>query len=162
MRYTYETTEDSSYVVATFSDGEEADKNQLRILEDNDLKNIIKPSCRFIDNEVRISYNITSKISLEQATAKRKITKNGLINIIEGALSALEDTEKHGLFSSGIVFDEKNVYVNAGTYEPCFVYLPCSNRNVGIESVKNFILALVMGSKIERLKMVLFRRCLTR
>ena len=151
MRYTYETTDDSSYVVATFSGDEETDNNQLQILADNDLNNIIKPSYRLAGGDVLISYNITSKISLEQATAKRKITKNGFINIIEGALSALEDIEKHGLFSSGIVFDEKNVYVKAGTYEPSFVYLPNSTHDAGIEPLKNFILSLVMGSKIERI-----------
>ena len=140
MRYTYETTENSSYVVAVFSGDEETDNNQLRILENNDLKNIIKPSHTIVDGEMRISYNITSKISLEQATAKRKITKNGFVNIIEGALSALEDTQKYGLSGSGIVLDEKNVYVKAGTYEPCFVYLPCNTRDAGIEPLKNFIL----------------------
>ena len=151
MRYTYETIENSSYVVATFSTTENADNNQLQILTTSDLKNIIKPSCKVIDGETIISYNITSKISLEQATAKRKISKNGFINIIEGAVSAFEDIEKNGLFSSGIVFDEKNVYVKAGTYQPCFMYLPCNTQVAGIEPLKNFILSLIMGSKIERI-----------
>ena len=151
MKYTYETTDNSSYVAATFSDGEKIDNNQLEILSNTDLKNIIKPNIRFIDKKVVISYNITSKISLEQATAKRKIPKNGFINIIEGAVSALEDIEKHGLFNSCMVFDEENVYVKAGTYEPSFVYLPCSAQNVGMEPLKKFLLSLVMNSKIERI-----------
>jgi len=151
MKYTYETTDNSSYVVATFSDGEKTDSNQLDILVNNEFKNIIKPSCRYVGDDVLISYNITSKISLEHACSNRKITKNGFINIIEGALSALEDIEKYGLFDSGIVFDEKNVYVKAGTYEPSFIYLPCATQDVGIECVKNFVLSLVMGSKIERI-----------
>ncbi len=151
MKYTYETTDNSSYVVATFSGGEKPDNSQLDILTNNELRNIIKPSCRYVGDDVLISYNITSKISLEQACANRKITKNGFINIIEGALSALEDVEKCGLFGSGIVFDEENVYVKAGTYEPSFVYLPCVAQDAGMEHVKSFILSLVMGSKIERI-----------
>ena len=43
MRYTYETTENSSFVTVTFSDKDKIYKNQLQILADNDLKNIIKP-----------------------------------------------------------------------------------------------------------------------
>ena len=103
MRYTYETIDDSSYIVATFPGGENIDNNQLQILANNDLENIIKPHYRFVGEDVLVSYNITSKISLDQATVKRKIHKNGFINIIEGALSALEDVEKCGLLSSGIV-----------------------------------------------------------
>lgn len=151
MRYTYETIDDSSYIVATFPGGENIDNNQLQILANNDLENIIKPRYRFVGEDVLVSYNITSKISLDQATVKRKIHKNGFINIIEGALSALEDVEKCGLLSSGIVFDEKNVYVKAGTYEPSFIYLPCATQDTGIETVKNFILFLIMTGKIERM-----------
>ena len=43
---------------------------------------------------ILISYNITSKISLEQVDSKNKIPKLGIINIIEGALTALEDIEE--------------------------------------------------------------------
>ena len=151
MKYTYETTDNSSYVVATFAKGEETDNSQLDILLTNDLKNIIKPVRKSVNESILIYYNITSKISLEQATSGRKVPKNGFINIIEGALSALEDIDNHGLSGSGIVFDEKNVYVKAGTYEPCFMYLPCTTQNTGIEPLKKFIIALIMDCKIEKI-----------
>ena len=52
MKYTYETTENSSYVVATFSEVEKIDNGQLQILLDNDLKNIIKPGFEVVDKAV--------------------------------------------------------------------------------------------------------------
>ena len=89
MKYTYETTDNSSYVVATFAKGEETDNNQLDILLTNDLKNIIKPARKSVNESILIYYNITSKISLEQATSKRKIPKNGFINIKTDLMQSL-------------------------------------------------------------------------
>ena len=149
IQYSFETLSNSSYLVATFPGGSGIINYQLQMLTNNEIKNIIKANKRQKNEDILVSYNITSKISLEQADSKSKISKSGMINIIEGALAALEDIEEYQLVSSGIVFDEKYVYVKPGTYEPSFVYLPCSTEDSGIEPIKNFLLSLIMGSKVE-------------
>ncbi len=147
--FSYETLGNSSYLVATFAGGEGVINYQMQMLTNNDIKNIITANKRLKNEDILISYNITSKISLEQVDSKNKISKAGVINIIEGALTALEDIEEYQLVSSGIVFDEKYIYVKPGTYEPSFVYLPCSVDDSGIEPVKKLLLSLIMGSKVE-------------
>lgn len=149
IQYSYETLGNSSYLVATFAGGQGIINYQMQMLTNNDIKNIIKANKRLKNEDILISYNITSKISLEQVDGKNKISKAGMINIIEGALAALEDIEEYQLVSSGIVFDEKYIYVKPGTYEPSFVYLPCSIEDSGIEPVKQLLLSLIMGSKVE-------------
>ncbi len=149
IQYSYETLGNSSYLVATFAGGQGVINYQMQMLTNNDIKNIIKANKRLKNEDILISYNITSKISLEQVDSKNKISKAGMINIIEGALAALEDIEEYQLVSSGIVFDEKYIYVKPGTYEPSFVYLPCSIEDSGIEPVKQLLLSLIMGSKVE-------------
>ena len=149
IQYSYETLGNSSYLVATFAGGQGVINYQMQMLTNNDIKNIIKANKRLKNEDILISYNITSKISLEQVDSKNKISKAGMINIIEGALAALEDIEEYQLVSSGIVFDEKYIYVKPGTYEPSFVYLPCSVEDSGIEPVKQLLLSLIMGSKVE-------------
>ena len=149
IQYSYETLGNSSYLVATFAGGQGVINYQMQMLTNNDIKNIIKANKRLKNEDILISYNITSKISLEQVDSKNKISKAGMINIIEGALTALEDNEEYQLVSSGIVFDEKYIYVKPGTYEPSFVYLPCSIEDSGIEPVKQLLLSLIMGSKVE-------------
>ncbi len=149
IQFSYETLGNSSYLVATFAGGQGVINYQMQMLTNNDIKNIIKANKRLKNEDILISYNITSKISLEQVDSKNKISKAGMINIIEGALAALEDIEEYQLVSSGIVFDEKYIYVKPGTYEPSFVYLPCSVEDSGIEPVKQLLLSLIMGSKVE-------------
>ena len=149
IQFSYETLGNSSYLVATFAGGQGVINYQMQMLTNNDIKNIIKANKRLKNEDILISYNITSKISLEQVDSKNKISKAGMINIIEGALTALEDIEEYQLVSSGIVFDEKYIYVKPGTYEPSFVYLPCSIEDSGIEPVKQLLLSLIMGSKVE-------------
>ena len=73
----------------------------------NDIKNIIKANKRQKNEDVLVSYNITSKIALAQMDSKNKIPKLGLIKIIEGALTALEDIEEYQLVKAKIQFNEE-------------------------------------------------------
>ena len=149
IKYSYETLGKSSYLVTTFEGGKGLINYQLQMLVNNEIKNIIKANKRQNNDDILISYNITSKISLEQLGNKNKISKIGVINIIEGALAALEDIEEYQLVSSGIVFDEKYIYVKPDTYEPSFIYLPCSTEECGLEPIRSLLLSLIMGSKVE-------------
>ncbi len=149
MQFSYETVGNSSYLVAVFEGGAGIVNYQLQMLANNDIKNIIKANKRQKNEDVLVSYNITSKIALAQMDSKNKIPKLGLIKIIEGALTALEDIEEYQLVSSGIVFDEEYIFVKPGNYEPSFIYVPNSMEDSGIEPLKNFILSLIMGSKVE-------------
>lgn len=148
MEFRYETLGNSSYLVARLGAGDGVVNYQLQMLTNNEIKNIVSANKRQKDGDILISYNITSKIPLEQMDGKGKISRDGLINIIEGALAALEDIAEYQLVSSGLLFDEQYVYVNPGTYEPSFIYLPCYTENEGIEPLKRFIMTLIMNSKV--------------
>ena len=149
MHFSYETVGNSSYLVAVFEGGTGIVNYQLQMLANNDIKNIIKANKRQKNEDVLVSYNITYKIALAQMDSKNKIPKLGLIKIIEGALSALEDIEEYQLVSSGIIFDEEYIFVKPGNYEPSFIYVPNSMEDSGIEPLKSFVLSLIMGSKVE-------------
>lgn len=149
IQYSYETIGNSSYLVVTFPKGQGVINYQMQMLVNNEIKHIIKANKRQKNDDILISYNITSKISLEQVSTKNKIPKEGMINIIEGILSVFENIEEYQLVTSGIVLDEKNIYVKPGTYEPSFVYLPTSMEDSGAEPVKRLIISLIMGSKVE-------------
>lgn len=149
MEYSYETLGNSSYLVATFENGKGIINYQLQMLANNDIKNILKVSKRQKNDDILVSYNITSKLALSQMAVKAKIPKAGIIKIIEGALNAIDDIAEYQLVSSGMVFDEDYIFIKPGTYEPSFVYLPNSTADDGIEGLKKFLLSLIMGSKVE-------------
>lgn len=149
MQYTYETIGNSSYLVAVFDQEEQIINYQLQMLTNNEIKNIIKANKRQKNNTIMISYNITSKISLAQLNSRHKMTKLSLIHLIQGALAALEEIEEYQLVSGGMVFEEAYLYVNPSTYEPSFVYLPCTTEDTGMQSLKSLLLSLIMGSRVE-------------
>lgn len=149
MQYSYETAGNSSYLVATFEGGEGLINYQLQMLVNNNIKNVIGAAKKQKNDDIQIFYNITSKITLEQAIEKNKISKAGIIAIINGALSALKDLEEYQLVSSGIVFEENKIFVKPGHFEPNFIYVPNTTEDTGIQSLKNLLLGFVMGSKIE-------------
>ncbi len=149
MDFRYDTVGNSSYLVATFANGQGLINYQVQMLANNKIKNIIGASRRQKNEDVEIFYNITSKISLNQATARSRISKEGLIHIIEGAVAALEDIEGYQLVSSGILFDPEYIYVNPQSYEPGFIYVPDSWEDTGIEPLRKLILNLIMSSKVE-------------
>ena len=145
----YETIGQSSYFVVSFAGGQGIINYQLQMLTNNEIINILKANKRQKNEDIIVSYNITSKVALSQIDGRNKITKQGLINIIEGAIAALNDIAEYQLVSSGIVFDEEYIFVNPGTYEPSFIYLPCTVEDSGIEPLKKFLLSLIIGSKVE-------------
>lgn len=149
MKFQYETLGNSSYLVIDFESGEDIVNYQMQMLINNDIKNIVKANKQQKNNNIQIYYNITSRISLEQALQRNKISKKGLINIIEGAVVALADCEEYRLPSAGVLFDKRYVFVKPGSFEPSFVYVPTSNENVGVESLKKLILDLIVSSKVE-------------
>ncbi len=147
--FSYETVGNSSYLVRTFDGGRGLINYQLQMLVNNDIRNIIKASKRQRNDDIVVSYNITSHISLAQFDSKNKIPKEGIIKIIEGAINALEDIVEYQLVSSGIVFDEDYIFVKPGSFEPGFIYVPISTEDNGIKPLKNFIFSLIMSSKLE-------------
>lgn len=147
--FSYETVGNSSYLVATFANGQGLINYQAQMLINNDIKNIVKANKRQKNEDIQMFYNITSKVSLKQSTEISKISKLNLISIIEGALTALEDIEEYQLASSGVVFDEEYIFIKPGSFEPNFIYVPNSTEDVSIAPLKKFVLKLIMESKVE-------------
>ncbi len=147
--FSYETVGNSSYLVATFTNGQGLINYQAQMLINNDIKNVVKANKRQKNEDIQMFYNITSKVSLKQSTEISKISKLNLISIIEGALTALEDIEEYQLASSGVVFDEEYIFIKPGNYEPNFIYVPNSTEDVSIAPLKKFVLKLIMESKVE-------------
>ncbi len=149
MQYSYETIGTSSYLVVTFAGGEGLINYQLQMLINNEIKNVLAVNKSQLNDDVRLSYNITSRVSLADMDENRKIPKIGVIHIIEGALAALKDIEEYQLASAGLVFDEKYIYVKPDTFEPSFIYVPTSTADCGIEGLKKMLLDMIMGSNVE-------------
>lgn len=147
--FSYETIGSSSYLVASFADSNQIIHYQMQMMINNDIKNILKVNKRQMNDDIMLSYNITSKISLDKMIERNGMKKDVLIRIIEQAIQTMEDLEEYQLVGAGILFDEKYIFLNPSTLEPHFVYLPCYADGEGVEQLKSFVMSLILGSKIE-------------
>lgn len=149
LNFTYEAVGNSSYLVATLNESTKIINYQMQMLSNNKIQNILEASKKQKNDDIQIFYNVTSKLSLSQATSRQKISKQGFVNLINGVITAYNELSEYQLVSSGLVLDNEYVFVKTGTFEPSFIYVPINIEDVGIEPLKNFLLNLILKSMVE-------------
>lgn len=147
IEFTYEVSGNTSYMSVVLE--ESAANYQLEMLTNNDIKNILQARKIRKNNQIKLSYDITSKVSLEYMLGRGKISRSGFFNILNGMIDAYEDIQEYQLVDTGIVLDKKYIYVNPASYEPMFVYLPIYEKDSGIENMKDFFNGLILEGGIE-------------
>ncbi len=149
VSYHYESVGNSSYLVATVAQGQGIVNFELQMLTNNTIKNLLQVSRRQKNDDVCLFYNVTSKMSLAQVTSKKKISKKGFIQLLNGALNAVEEAGEYQLTSSGFVFSPEYIFVQPGSFDPSFVYMPTAVEEKGIEPLKRFLMDLIFKSMVE-------------
>ena len=139
----------SKYLVFQNKSSKEIINYQLQMLTNNEIKNVIKANKRQINNDIVISYDITSRTSLFDATEEKKISKASMINFIKGTLVAFQELEDYQLVTGGIVFDEQYIYVDPVSFEPSYIYVPITVENSGMNVFKELLKKMIINSKVE-------------
>ena len=149
MQFQYETIGNKNYLIATLADAGDLINYQLQMLVNNEVPNILPVTKRQMNEDIQLCYQVSSKLSLAQATSRSKITRDGFIKLIEGSISALNELGEYHLVNTGIIFDENYIFIKPGNFKPSFVYLPIYNEDAGIAPFKEFLLGLIVQSKVE-------------
>lgn len=151
MSYTfqYETIVNKSFLITTLENSKELINYQMQMLANNNIPNILPVVKRQKNDDVQLCYNVTSKVSLKQAYSRSKISRDGFIKLIEGIILLMNELEEYQLVSTGLVFDSDYIFVKAGSFDPEFVYMPIHSEDLGIKPLKDFLLNLILQSKVE-------------
>jgi hypothetical protein len=147
--FQYETIGNKSFLVATLGGAENLINYQLQMLVNNEIPNILSVNKRRKNDDVQLCYNVTSKITLAQATGRNKISKRDFLTLIKGVLRAYKELDEYRLVRSGLVFDNEYIFVKPGGFDPSFVYLPIYGEERGIDALKGFLLNMILQSKVE-------------
>lgn len=147
LKISYETMGFSSYMTVTCPADMELIHYQLEMMLSNEIKKLLPVTRQMIDGETVIYYNITSRIPLDQILEKRKLTRKELLRLIEGSILAIRDASEFRLPSQGILMETERVYVNPGTCDPAFVFLPI--KDAGGNGIKELVTGLVINDRIE-------------
>lgn len=145
--FQYETEANASFLVAVFEKDSDLIQYQIRMQQNNKIANLLSVRKYQLDGKTRLCYNVTSKVSLAQMTEREKISKDNMLLLISTLMETCEELPEYQLPVGGLLLDEEHIYLNSGTFEPSFIYLPICSED-SLENVRQFVKKMVMDSRI--------------
>ncbi len=142
---------DKNFLVAVFQDSTEIINYQLEMLTNNEIQNVIHANKQIKNGTVHIYYDITSKLSFEQAITHKKITLDQFLNFLFSFIKACKELEEYQLEQDGILLDVKYIYVNPVNFEADFVYLPNTKGGDSFEKQMVMLKNILMSGSVELL-----------
>ncbi len=137
----------SSYLAVTFPPETEVIGYQMEMITSNEIRHVLKVSRRMINGQTAVYYNISSKIQLSRILERRKLKREELLALIQGALDAVKDGKEYQLSEKGFLMDPEYIYVEPDTCSPYFLYIPAKQQ--GENGIQKFLTSLIMRGQIE-------------
>ena len=145
MNLSYEIVGSLVYLSVRFERGLGIDGMYLNIIKENEFSNMLKPVIRTEHEDVLISYNITSKTSLEQKTV---MSTEEFKQFFESAVNVIKTVKNNGLAYASIMFDAGYIYTNSeNNFE--FICLPLKKGESNEDSLRRCVFSLANSNKIE-------------
>lgn len=139
----------TSYLVGSFSPDQPILAYQVGMLCSNEIPKLLKANKKQKNDDVMIYYNVTSRLALKQLMNRGKLHRGLFVKLLDGMVTALREVQEYQLPGSGLVFDEEYIFMETGSLEPAFVYLPIYNDETGLSNAKNFLQSLILKNVIE-------------
>ena len=120
-------------------------KYQLEMLRHQKLEGILSREILKVDNRLRLSYEITSLIPMSKLLERKEISRVDLLGWLKYIVDLWESLKNFMLDPEGLVMDSASIYVNPGTLEIYFVYLPVKGRPFYMEGLRDWVRSLLMN-----------------
>lgn len=142
----FKTEADRSIVRFVFRDEGRLVGYQLEMLKNNRIPLLLNPEILKVDDEIRISYEITSMIPLKKILERKEIGKREFIRYIQQIAGVFDQLENHLLDYGGILFDSSMIFGSPADERIFFIYLPVREaveRDVR-EPLRQFVTNLII------------------
>ena len=148
--FDYENDSTSSYLVVNMDSNENILEYQIEMIANNSSSGILDLNTRYKNNEIKLYYNITSRLTLSQFLQRKKLNKTEFIDILMGITKILLDSKEYLLYDKSFLIDEEYIYINPGNLEMGMIYLPLDFNTDVSENFKAFLVNLIISlAKIE-------------
>lgn len=105
------------------------DSYQLRMLQENQINNLLEVQGYGMDGESVYEYNVSGKTTLNYRYEKRKINAKEMKRILEAVANTVEELTNYLLEPNGLLIDPEYIYVEKGKY--FFCYVPGWEEDIG-------------------------------
>lgn len=122
---------------------------QVEMLTNNEIKGIVKLDVREKDSKVKLYYNLSGLVILSNFLKRNKISKSDFISILDMLISVILNNNNYFLNDQSLVLDEKMVFIDPKSREVYLIYIPVEIHQDIIQSLKAFIIKLIVSANIE-------------
>ena len=122
---------------------------QVEMLTNNKIKGIVKLDVREKDSKVKLYYNLSGLVILSNFLKRNKIGKSDFISILDMLISVILNNNNYFLNDQSLVLDEKMVFIDPKSREVYLIYIPVEIHQDIIQSLKAFIIKLIVSANIE-------------
>ncbi|WP_252891822.1 DUF6382 domain-containing protein [Thermoclostridium stercorarium] len=137
-----------SYITFTVSEKEELICYQVEMLAKNRIDFLLPLSVQRLNNNWKLSYDITSKIPLGKVLERKCLKYGEFASILKqiGKLSAkLKD---YLLDISSVIFNNSYIYCDPSDLSLYFMYFPVKNADFSSDTIKDFLQNLILNIRL--------------
>lgn len=145
FKFEYENDSTASYLVLTMASDEDILEYQMEMIDNNNCLGILDLDARYKNDEVKLYYNITSKLVLSQFLQRKKLSKMEFIDILRGITYVLLESREYFLYDKSFLIHEDYIYIDPSTLEIGMVYLPIEFEKDINQSFKDFLVNLIIS-----------------
>ena len=131
MIITYQRENDCNYMIPeSEKEISEALYAPLRILEETPSNLFLQPSRQFLNGQIRILYDISSRQSLLRLYEHSPIPGNVLYNILDSLSLAMQECGRYLMDSSDLLLEPETIYISPSSGKVRFCCLPGSGEDI--------------------------------
>lgn len=146
MKFTYETQEDSRFLVYEKQAADVIDTMALGMLSNNMIEGIVPFIYAQADDAVYMKYNISNLASLEECCAG-VLRRKKVLDILGSFAEAVAGAEEYMMESSSFVLDLAHIYVEPSENRVFLIVLPIEREEVPLAV---FLRNLVIGMQYDQ------------
>lgn len=145
FNFEYENDSTVSYLVLSMNANEDILEYQLEMIDNNKCHGILDIDARYKNGEVKLYYNITSKLVLSQFLIRKKLSKMEFIDILKGIIDVLLESKEYFLYDKSFLVHEDYIYIDPSTLEVEMIYVPIRLDNDINQSFRDFLVNLIIS-----------------
>lgn len=132
-----------SYISFTVPAEENIVQYQAEMLERNHIGFLLPLSVQRLNNDWKLSYEITSKVPLVKVLERKSLKYDEFANIIKQIGKLSFELKDYLLDVSSVIFDTSYIYCDPGDLSLYFIYFPVRSDNTDFSMMRDFIQNLI-------------------
>lgn len=129
MKTEYRRDMQHSYLVV-IPDQQPESSYPLRMITENTIPGLLSCSCRRMDEDVLLYYDVTSRISLKQRCSCKKITGEEVLALCKSLAYTLAELDEYLLEAGSLILEMEYIFVDAQVKEVLFCCVPGTDRKI--------------------------------